>query len=185
MANKIKYGIQNCYYAVITQGQGGTVTYGTPVALPGAVNLTLSAEGESTPFYADNIVYFQTEANAGYSGTLELALIPESFRKDVLGEVEGQNGILYENADVVAKEFALLFQFEGDEHAVRHAMYRCSAGRPDVNGATKEASIEPQTETLNITCMPRLDDHIVKGSCPATETTTYNGWFTQVTLPTV
>ena len=156
MANKIKYGLSNCYYAPITYGANDAVTYGTPVKLPGAVSLSLTQEGETTPFYADNITYWMSTSNNGYTGSLEVALIPDSFKKDVLGEIEDKNGILIEKSDAVAKEFALLFQFEGDSKASKHAMYRCVASRPDVASQTKEASITPQTETINISALPRL-----------------------------
>ena len=81
MANKIKYGIKNCYYAKVTStGADGTLTYDTPVALPGAVSIALSAQGSSDPFYADNVVYWKGTANNGYEGDLTLALIPDVFR---------------------------------------------------------------------------------------------------------
>ena len=52
MANKIKYGIKSCYYAPVTAtAADGTLTYDTPVALPGAVSISLSANGSSEPFY--------------------------------------------------------------------------------------------------------------------------------------
>lgn len=178
MANKIKYGLRSVYYAKATAGVGGVLTYGTPVALPGAVSLSISAEGESSPFYADDVVYFQSEANNGYSGTLELALIPDAFLTDILG-MDEQTDVLVEHADVVPAEFALLFEFQGDESATRHAFFRCSCSRPDISGATKEDSIEPQTETLNITVMPRISDHVVKAKCPNTATA-YETWFTSV-----
>jgi len=179
MANKIKYGLRSVYYAVATEGSGGALTYATPVAIPGAVNLSLSAEGDTTPFYADDVVYFQTTANNGYSGTLEMALIPEGFKTDVLGETLS-NGVYVEKSNVTPKEFALLFEFQGDEKATRHAIFRCSCTRPDVASATKEASIEPQTETLNITAMPRINDYAVKASCPQTTASTYTNWFSAV-----
>ena len=43
--NKVQYGLKNVYYATVTVGTN-SVTYGTPVAWPGAVNLSLSAEGK-------------------------------------------------------------------------------------------------------------------------------------------
>ena len=59
-------------------------TYAAPRAIPGAVSISLDAEGDSTPFYADGIVYFRSVANNGYSGDLQMALIPEWFRTEIL-----------------------------------------------------------------------------------------------------
>lgn len=184
MANKIKYGLSNVYFALATDDGSGNLTYDTPVAWRGAVNLSLSASGDENTFYADNIPYFVTTANNGYSGTLETALVPESFRTTILGEQVGANGIAFEQSDILAKQFALLFQFEGDETATRHVLYNCTASRPDVAGATKEASISPQTETINLTALPRESDHITKGKIADKESVVYQGWFDAVTLPT-
>ena len=179
MANKIKYGLRNVYYAVATEGEGGVLTYGTPVRIPGAVNMSIDPEGETNPFYADDIIYYQSNSNNGYAGTLEVALLPSSFYTDILGEIEDDNDVVFEKASATGKEFALLFEFQGDESATRHAFYRCSAQRPPVTGNTKEAGITPQTETLNITVMPRISDYIVKSRCPASATQ-YNSWFSTV-----
>lgn len=187
MANKIKYGISKCYYAVATDDGTGTLTYGTPVALPGAVSLSMDAQGDTNTFYADNIAYFTSTANNGYQGDLELALLPNDFREDVLGETLDAKGFYVEKADATTKEFALLFQFEGDESATRHCMYRCVASRPAANGSTKEESIEPQTESLTITAMPRINDELVKARCPysASTSSAYATWFSAVEEPTV
>lgn len=183
MANKIKYGISKCYYAVATDDGTGTLTYSTPVALPGAVSLSLEAQGDTNNFYADNIVYFSSSANNGYQGDLELALLPDSFRTAVLGEeLDATSGIYAEYSNKPTVEFALLFQFEGDESATRHCMYRCTASRPATNGSTKEESIEPQTESITITAMPRISDELVKSRCPSTASA-YNNWFASVVEP--
>lgn len=185
MANKIKYGLSQVYYAKVTaEGADGALTYGTPVALPGAVNLSMDAEGDTSQFYADNIVYWTGTANNGYSGNLELASIPDSFRTDILGEEADTNGVAFEKSDAKTVEFALLFQFEGDANAVRHCLYRCTAKRSSVAGATSEASISPQTETLELTAMARINDKLVKSRCDETTAAAqYAAWYTQVYEP--
>lgn len=182
--NKIRYGIKNCYYAVATISSTGTATYGTPVALPGAVSLSLSPEGETSPFYADNIVYYTSVANSGYTGTLELAKIPDDFLTACLGYIADSKGVLLEDANASAANFALMFQFEGDVHAKRVVMYNCVAERPDTAGNTKEASITPETETINLTCTTVynavLDKDLVKASCTPAQTSQYENWLTAV-----
>lgn len=183
---KIKYGLSHVYYAIATETAGGVLTYGTPVAWPGAVNLNLSAQGDKSTFYADNVEYFVTNANNGYEGDLETALIPDSFRENVLGETLDTKGFYVERTGAPTVEFALLFQFENDVNNTRHVMYRCVASRPEVNGATKEETIEPQTETVTISALPRLNDHVVKARAPynADADSSYTKWFTAVQEPT-
>lgn len=189
MANKVKYGLKNVYYAVATMDAAtNTATYSTPVAWPGAVSLSLDAEGNTTKFRADNIDYWVGQSNNGYSGDFESALIPDSFRKDILGDIvpEDNEGIMIEDAGAKTKYFALLFQFEGDESATRHVMYKCSATRPSVSGQTTEEEIEPQTETLEITAVSihnaALDKDIVKARCASSDDA-YSTWFSAVYQP--
>jgi phi13 family phage major tail protein len=165
-SNKIKYGLKNCKYAVATIASDGSATYAAPKDLPGAVSISLSAEGDTTPFYADNITYYVSVANNGYSGDLELARIPEDFLKDCLGYAVGGNNLVYEDAGAEPVHFALLFQFEGDASARRHVLYNCVATRPELASQTKGESIEPQTETLSITAttiyVAAIDKDVVK-----------------------
>ena len=182
--NKIRYGIKNCYYAVATISSTNTATYSTPVALPGAVSISLSPEGETNPFYADNIIYYTSVSNSGYTGDLELAKIPDTFMTDCLGYVTDSNGILIEDANANPVHFALMFQFEGDAHAKRFVMYNCVATRPEVSSNTKEAAITPNTETVSLTCTTIynavLDKDFVKASATPAQTSQYNNWLSQV-----
>ena len=185
--NKIKNSIKNVHYAVATIAANGSATYGTPVARPGAVSISLDAQGETSPFYADNIAYWTAVSNNGYEGDLELAKVPDSFLTDVLGYVEDKNDVLYEDANAAVIHFALTFQFEGDAHARRHVLYNCVATRPSLSGQTKEDAIEPQTETINITATSvynsARDADIVKASCTPTEATQYSAWNTTIYQP--
>lgn len=189
MANKIKYGLSNVYYAVATIATDGTATYATPVAIPGAVNLSLPPQGDNVTFYADNIAYWVANGNNGYQGDLEIALVPDAFRQDVLNEIVDAKGVLVEDANSTITHFALLFQFKGDQEARKFVLYNCTCGRPDVASATKGESIEVQTETLPITATAiynsSLQKDIVKACTKAdTDSTTYSSWNTAVYIPT-
>ena len=188
MANKVKFGLSNAYYSVYDES---AKTYGTPVALPGAVNLSLDQEGETNKFRADNTDYYVSISNNGYSGDLELALIPDSFRTDVLGEVvDSGNGLQYEKANAMPKAFALLFQFEGDVEATRHVLYYCKASRPTIASQTTDTTIEPVTETISITATAVgmtvggvQNVPVVKAKCGTTDSA-YSTFFSAVKVPT-
>lgn len=188
MANKVKYGLSSVYYAVATIDDAThTATYATPKAFPGAVSMSLDSQGELTPFRADNIDYWVGNSNNGYQGDLEMALITDDFRKDILGQIVDASGMIVELKDVEAIHFALLFQFEGDESATRHVLYNCTASRPSTAGQTTTETIEPQTETTQITASSiynsSLEAEVVKASAKKTDST-YDTFFTAVAQPT-
>ena len=186
--NKIKYGIKNVTFFPATIAADGSATYGTAIPVPGAVSLSLDQQGETTKFYADNIVYYTSVANNGYEGDLEVAKIPDDVLTGILGYIEDTNNVLIEDANAAVVHFAMAFQFEGDVHAKRHILYNCTMNRPSVAGSTKEESIEPQTETVTITATTiynaTLDKDIVKASATQADSSTqYAAWFTTAYQP--
>lgn len=184
MGNKIKYNLKNVHAAKLTKAEDGTYTYETPKAIPGAVSISLDAEGDTSPFYADGIVYFRSVSNNGYSGDLEMALIPEWFRTEILEEELDKNGVLVENATVAEMEkFALLFEFDGDARCIRHVLYNCTASRPSIESETKEDTIEPGTETLSLTADPREDGLVKSRTGDSTSESTYAEWYKSVYIP--
>ncbi len=185
---KIKYGLSNVYYAVATIAADNTVTYDTPVRIPGAVNLSMEPQGERSVFKADNIDYYTSASNNGYEGDLEVALVPDSFETDVLGAIEDNKKVLVEDVNAPTVHFALLFQFEGDVKGTRHVFYNCTATRANVEGETKGETIEPKTDTLSLAAAPVHFASIDKDVCKArtkddTDATTYESWFTTVYTP--
>lgn len=182
--NKVKFGLKNVHYAVLTPGEDGEVSFGTPQKIPGAVNLSLDAQGDPSTFYADDVAYYVTAANDGYSGTLEIARIPDSFRKDVLMETEDETSkVMVENVSAEPKSFALLFEFSGDQKATRHVLYNCSATRPGISGATTTNTKKPTTESMTITASP-LENGNIKAKTTATTTeSVYNAWYSSVWQP--
>ena len=71
----------------------------------------MEPNGEPSNFYADGYAYYTISNNMGYEGDLELAMVPESFRTDVLKESLDDNSVLVESANVETANFALLFEF--------------------------------------------------------------------------
>lgn len=183
-ANKVKFNLKNAHYALLTLGEDGTATYATPVPMPGSVSISLDANGEPENFYADGVAYYVINNNMGYDGDLELAMIPESFRTDVLREQLDSKGVLIENADAELAAFALLFEFDGDQKHIRHVLYNCSASRPGIEGKTNEDSKEVQTETLTVKATP-LSNGVVKAKTGnTTDATVYANWYKAVYMPT-
>lgn len=184
---KVKFGLKNAYYALATINEDGTATYGSPVRLPGAVSISLEPSGESTTFYADDQAYFVTGGNVGYSGELELALIPDDFRTAAMGEILAETGVIIENSDASPKPFALLFEFTTDDKAQKHVFYNCTATRPTISGQTKGESTEVSTETVKLTCTSiynaKTESQIVKAKAEA-EATVYSTWYSSVYQPT-
>ena len=182
--NKVKFNICNVHYALITVSEEGEVAFGTPVAMPGAVSLSLEPNGEPSNFYADGYAYYTISNNMGYEGDLELAMVPESFRTDVLKESLDTNQVLVENANVETANFALLFEFDGDVKKIRHVLYNCSAARPNIESSTNEEEIEVQTETLALTAAPLANGYVKARTGDSTTDEVYNGWYSAVYMPT-
>ena len=129
-------------------------------------------------------MYFRSTANNGYSGDLEIALIPEWFRTEILQEVKDNNGVLVEHSDVTESVyFALLFEFDGDIKAIRHVLYNCTASRPSIESETKEETIEPGTETLSLTADPREDGLVKSRTGDDTTDSVYRNWYQAVYVP--
>ena len=181
--NKVKFNLKNAHYAMLSVSEQGEISYGKPVPMPGSVSISLDANGEPENFYADGVAYYVINNNMGYDGDLELAMIPESFRMDALGEKLDDKGVLIENAEVELSSFALLFEFDGDQRHIRHVLYNCSASRPGIEGKTNEESREVQTETLTIKATPLPDGMVKAKTGDTTDAAVYNGWYAAVYMP--
>lgn len=185
MANKVQFGLKNVHYATFTVN-GGTITYDTPVPIPGAVELSLEPRGEMVEFYADDVLYYSAGNNQGYEGTLSIAVIPEQFAIDCLGEEkDATDMVLTEKVTLKGKPFALLFEFDGDVKATRHVLYNCAANRPTIASSTKTDTVEPTPNELTFIASPRPTDGAVKTK--TTETTpaaVYDAWYDAVYVKT-
>jgi len=188
--NKVRFGLKSVYYSVLTEGS--TNSFATPVAVPGAVSMTLDSNVANGTFYADNISYYTTFSNNGYSGTLEMATIPDGMLKDVFGmTLDNSTKVLYENSNATPKPFALLFQIEGDAQAELNVLYRVvPTSKPTVGSQTVEEAIEPVTQSFEFTALPLVtgvtaQQGLVRGRTTDTTTTAVrSAWFSTVQIKT-
>ena len=186
--NKVQFNLKNVHYAILTEAAENK--WAAPVAVPGAVSLTLDANGSDNDFYADGVTYYKSFTNNGYTGTLEMARIIDAMLKDVWGVEEGATDkVLYEKANVEPVPFALLFQIDGDADEEYYCFYRCLAGRPGIGAKTNTETKEPQTQSCSISALPLVTGaanqmHLIKARTTAdTPSGTKTGWFTAVSVP--
>ncbi len=143
----VQFGISNAYVAVIDDDG----EYATPFPVPGFVKLTIDAAGDSTTKYADNVPVYTSNANAGYTGSLEFTTICDKFYTDVLGYIKDGNGGLLETMEAKPKSFALLYQVEGDANNARYVFYKVDAKRPTGEHNTTTESTEVDDSSMEIT----------------------------------
>ena len=180
MADKVKFGIKNVHIFPITSYISATPVYGTVIDVPGAVSLSMGAQGDINKFYADNIVYYQTSANNGYEGDLTVALIPDKVYEDVFGYSKDTNGVITEDASKEAKAFAMTFEEDGDTTGTKFVMYNCTATRPTRELNTIEDQKTPTTQALTVSAAPLKNGQVMAMTSATTPDSVKNGWHSNV-----
>ena len=190
--NKVRFGLKNVYYAVLTESTDGTNnTFASPKAVPGAVSMTLDSNSSDGTFYADNVSYYKTFANNGYSGSLEMARINDDMMKDVFGMTVNSSNPLVESTGVQPKPFALMFQIEGDQREELNVLYRVvPTSKPSIGSQTVEETVEPVTQSFDFEALPLVtgpsyQKGLIKARTTDTTTTAVRtAWFTTVQITT-
>lgn len=178
--NKVQFNLRNVHYAVNT-GTLSAPVFSAPVLVEGAVSLTLDPQGSVEPLYADGITYYTAIANNGYSGDLTMARFPDSMLEAVWGmEIEATDKVLKENAFVEPKQFALLYQIDGDQNNDYYVLYNCSGTRPAIGGETNSDTKTVQTRSTTITATPLADGSVMARTTADTTQQVKTDWFTAV-----
>lgn len=183
MGNKVTFGFKNVHVAFVAS----PLEWEMPISIPGAVRFTPTAQGQESTFYADDSPYFVVTANNGYTAELEMALVPDTTLARMLGWEIDTNGMLVEVTNSIPEPFALLGEVSGDAKNRRFVYYHCIASRPAKEHATKNETITPTTDVLNLTIVPIeiSGKTIVKGVLELSDTNAavYNSWYDAVVLP--
>lgn len=170
--NKVHYGLKNVHYAIKkTDG-----SYAEPLAIPGAVSLEAEPVGSLVRFFFDGNEYYTTRKNGGYTGTLEMAILPDAFREAIAGEKSDVYDNMIEPEFSPVVHFALGFQVEGDKSESFFWYYNCAAERVEQKAETVERTKEPEPEKLDWSCVPDASGVIRARS----SNTTTEDWFSAV-----
>ena len=178
--NKVHYDLVDVHVAPLTFTDG-VPSFGTPEPLTGSISLDLSAQGSSVALRADGIVYYRSDSNNGYSGALNLAMVPDWFKVKYLGEIlTADDKVQVENAEAEHAPFALLFGFKYDKKNRRHVMYNCMASRPNVKGENKDNQKDPDTESMTVSAVPLPNGDVKASTTADTTDAVYTGWYKSV-----
>lgn len=178
--NKVQFNLKNVHYAKLKM-TGDVPTWETPVHVPGAVTLTMDPQGSVEPFYADGVVYYNSIANNGYSGDLEIARFPDQMLVDIWGfEIDETDKVITENANVEPSSFALLYQIDGDKNNDYYCLYNCSGTRPGIGGTTNTETKTPQTKSSTISAVPLTDGKVMTRTTGDTPKEIKDNWFKKV-----
>ncbi len=185
-APKITYGLKNLHYAVMEIAEDGTVSYGSVKSFPGAVKISLSPDGEIFEFRADDGVYYECDGSDGYTGDLEVALVPDEFKIDVFGWEKDSDGLLHEVSGAPHKHIALMGQMATDAVAKRVVFYDVFCGRPNLEYETKQKTMNVLTQKMSLTCRPiesNGKNYVKSSTTPEASEDKYNNFFKAVKLP--
>lgn len=177
MEDKVKFGIKNVH---IFPRLTDEPTYGDVFAFPGAVSLSLDAQGNITKFYADDIVYYQTASNNGYEGDLEMASIIEEFFEKIINYVKDDNNVLTENTNKDTVSFAMSFEESGDQTGTKFVLYNVIATRPSLSLNTVEEEKTPSTKTISISAAPNKDGNVMSMTESTTPANVLANWHNKV-----
>lgn len=152
MANIVRFGVSNARYALETE-----TGFGAWNRIPGTVQIQVEPQENNNDFYADNMVYFTQLGAASDQVTIEIADLPDQAKIDLLGYVRKEEGAgLLLPVNAKRKRFALSFQVEGNEEALRICVYGGTLGRPSNTYSTTTDSTEPETMSIEGTFAGRV-----------------------------
>lgn len=181
----VRFGLSNVHYAIY---DSTTETYGEPVSWPGAVSLSLEADGDTSDFWADNTKYVTFTNNGGYTGTLEMAYDDPDVLVDLLNFEEDDDGVVYEPTDAKTVNFALMFEVTGNKRDQRTVLYNSTISRPSKDANTKTEATDVDTQSFDFSCTSidmELNGEtrsVVKASVEDTSDV-YETFFDEVYLP--
>jgi phi13 family phage major tail protein len=186
-------GLDDLYYATITEGNNGDETYGTPVKLAKAISAEVSTEIAEAILYADDAAAESVKAFKNGKVTLGIDELGSANAAALLGARVDSKGVLVSATEDTAPYVAIGFRSLKANGKYRYFwLYKVQFAVPSTSLQTKGDNITFQTPSIEGTVIRRnkadtAGKHPWKAEITEGETgadqTTVTGWFTAVYEP--
>ena len=143
-----KIGVSGFRYATLTTDTSSTLTYGSPVLVPGIVSLDIKTGKDTTTLFADNGPF----GSASALGEIEVELDLADLSLEVYAALTGHtlaNGVMKSHANDVAPYVAIGFEGLKANGKKRWVwLLKGTFAEPDDAYKTKGETVEFQTQKL-------------------------------------
>ena len=186
-------GLDNLFYAKITEDSNGNETYATPIPLAKAMTANLQINTIEGKLYADDVL--DTLLREFSDGTISFGIkdIGPAIAADLTGAVLDSNGVLVSTNDQQASPVAIGFRSKKSSGKYLYLwLYRVLFGIPAEAYETKGNAINFQTPTLEGVILRRnkldgLNKHPWRAQADQDNTSipnlVFTNWFTSVYEP--
>lgn len=165
-------GCKNLYYALVTVGEDGTETYGTPKKIVGLQEFSTTNNYSEYTFYSDD----QVDESGKSLTSVELALVIKGIDPQVEADIMGKEydettGVLTTSVDDQQKSIALMYEITTLGDSYFRVLYNCKLAKDEMNSTGKTDNVESNDISLSGMAIPnskgkvdRVVDAAVTGS---------------------
>lgn len=152
-----RIGCKNLHYALVTKGENGQVSYGTPTPLKKLISIKTTDNFAEYTFYSDDSTEEASRKLTGCEVEIELGSMSNKQKAELTGMTYNQtNGKTVRKTDDASPTVALLWEItrsDGDKSEYR-ILYRCNLSIKDAENTTVEDGIESNNVTLTGNAIP-------------------------------
>lgn len=189
MAKGYRINIKNLHYAICTDDNDTTTTYGNPKPLEKVQTIKMSPKSIAGDFKGDGIIVAKTSRIETIEVEIDLTKIPLKIRAELLGNIYDK-GTAEEKYNDIAPYIALAFEIEKDNGESEYLwLYKGQMVVPDDDLKQMEGKIEYQNVKTKYTFIPRISDGKLRKFADSEEedfvAETGTNWFSAVPAPVV
>lgn len=194
--NKSFLGVDQVYYALVTQDDSSAYAAGTPAYLAPVMNISAAPKVNAKTQYADNQPYDVMASEGETELEVEVTGITPAVQAEILGKVfDAVNGRVMEGG-AVAPYVALGFRAKKSDGAYRYYwFYKCQFQPPTEEAASETDTPDPKSVKLKLNAIRTIHQWALSGSVTDSAKRVWGdtgdaafdptNWFAAVQAPTV